>query len=91
MERIYWLQVSRVQASRSPESKRTIVPSPRVQNPSDHSSIVQWSSRPDSKCPVVQSVQSAKVQSPSVQIIRPESSFSGNLFKHCHLNLSAIS
>ena len=44
MERISWLQRSRVQASTRPESKRPVVQSPRVQ-----SSRVQVSILPESK------------------------------------------
>ena len=43
------VQSSRVQASRSPESKCTIIPSLRVQSPSVQSSRVQVSSRPESR------------------------------------------
>ena len=56
MERISWVQASRIQAPRRPESKR---------------SRVQPSCRPDSKRPAV--------QSPNVQTVRPEFSFSDML------------
>ena len=74
MERISWLQGSRIQASSHPESKRTVVLSPRVHGQRVQLPSVQGTSRPESKCPVV---QRPRVQSPNVQTIRPESSFSG--------------
>ena len=82
MERISWLQWSRVQAygrpeSKSPDSKRPVVQS-------------QGSSRPESKCPVVQSPR-IQVQESRVQASRPYAqgpAFPACLFKHCHSDLN---
>ena len=92
MERISWLQWSIVQASMRPESKRTVVQSPRVQIPRVQSSKVQGSSRPESKCLVVQSPR-IQVQESRVQASRPYAqgpAFPACLFKHCHSDLNAI-
>ena len=56
IERISWLQGSRVQAFSRPGSKRTVVQSPEskrlvVQSPRVQSSRVQESCRPESKSP----------------------------------------
>ena len=89
MDRIFWDQGPRVQASRfhasrvqapsCPQSKR-----PSIQSPSDQSSRVQASSLPESKRPFGQSpsVQACRVEASRVQTSRhpkskrPESSFS---------------
>ena len=66
MERISWLQGSRVQASSRPESKRPVVQSPRVQ-----SSRVQASSRPESKSPEPKCPESKRPDhTPRVQLFR---------------------
>ena len=66
MERVSWLQVSRVQASSRPESKRAVVQSPKVQ-----SSRVQVSSRPESKSPEPKCPESKRPDhTPRVQLFR---------------------
>ena len=66
MERVSWLQGSRVQASSRPESKRPVVQSPKVQ-----SSRVQVSFRPESKSPEPKCPESKRPDhTPSVQIFR---------------------
>ena len=74
MDRTFWVQESRVQASRVNclESDHSAVWSPSVQGPNIQLSRVQASSRLDSKRPGVQSasVQSPIIQNPSVQSYR---------------------
>ena len=95
MERISWLQGSRIQASIHPESKRLGVQSPSVQSFWVQESMVQESSCPVSKTPVVQSlsVQLSSVQESRVQTSRPYTQSPVSpacLFKHCHSNFNAI-
>ena len=86
------LQSSRFHASRSPEYKRTIVPSRRVQSPSVQSFRVQGPIHPESKCSEAR-VYDSKVQESRVQASRPYAqspAFPVYLFKHYHSNLNAI-
>ena len=91
MVRTSWLQGPRVQAPSRPQSKFPGVQSPSLQvsrfqvysrpeskSPSVQSFRVQGFSRPESKCPVV---RRPRAQSPSIQTIRPEPSFSGMPFQ----------
>ena len=64
MERIFWIQGSRVEASRVQASRIEASSRPGFKSPN--------SKRPDSKHP--------GLQSPSVHIMHPESSFSGMSF-----------
>ena len=95
MEKIFYLQGYRVQAPSRPKSKfpggqslslqvprfQPYMP-PEPKSASVQSLRIEGSSCTEFKCPIVQNPrdQSSRMQSPSIQTIRPESSFSGMPF-----------
>ena len=77
MERISWLQGSRVQGSNHPGSKRLGVQSSSVQSSRVQESRVQASSRPESKSPGSKSPESK----------RPDHTLRVQLFRYAFLNI----